>query len=119
MESLDRVLIDLRRAAGMRAQAIVSREGILVAADMPSDVHAETFAAMAAILRGAAETAALEIHERAPDRIIVETDRGRLVVAGAGERLMLVALVDAGAGLGHLIVEMSRAIVRIKEIVGE
>jgi hypothetical protein len=118
-EDLGRVLIDMRRAGYVRAMAVVSREGILVAYDMPPDVHAETFAAMAAIMLNAAETAALELHEAPPDRLIVETDEGKLVVAGAGERMMLVALIEARAGLGHVIVEMSKAIARIRDIFGD
>ncbi|OPY29335.1 MAG: Roadblock/LC7 domain protein [Methanocella sp. PtaU1.Bin125] len=116
---LDQVLADMRRAGGIRAIAIVSRDGILIASDMPAEIHPETFAAMSAIILGAAETAALEINTPAPDRIIVETDEGRLVVSGAGERMMLVALAEAQAGLGHVIVEMSRAVDRIKELFGE
>jgi predicted regulator of Ras-like GTPase activity (Roadblock/LC7/MglB family) len=112
------VLSDLRRAGGIRATAVVSREGILIASDLPPEVHAETFAAMAAIMFSAAETAALEMNESTPDRLIVETDEDRLVVAGAGERLMLVTLTDKKAGLGHVIVEMSRAVARLKEIFG-
>ena len=115
-DALDRVLADVRRAGGTRATAIVSREGILVTADMPPEVHAETFAAMAAIMLGAAETAALELNAATPDRLIVETDEGKLVVAGAGERMILVVLAEAQAGLGHVIVEMTRAIARIKDI---
>lgn len=116
---LNQVLADMRRAGGIRAIAIVSRDGILIGSDMPAEIHPETFAAMSAIMLGAAETAALEINTTAPDRIIVETDEGKLVVSGAGERMMLVVLADAQAGLGHVIVEMSRAIARIKEIFGE
>ncbi|MGA9138938.1 MAG: roadblock/LC7 domain-containing protein [Methanocella sp.] len=116
---LNQVLADMRRAGGIRAIAIVSRDGILIASDMPAEIHPETFAAMSAIMLGAAETAALEINTSAPDRIIVETDQGKLVVSGAGERMMLVLLADAQAGLGHVIVEMSRAVTRIKEIFGE
>jgi predicted regulator of Ras-like GTPase activity (Roadblock/LC7/MglB family) len=116
---LNQVLADMRRAGGIRAIAIVSRDGILIVSDMPAEIHPETFAAMSAIMLGAAETAALEINTTPPDRIIVETDQGRLVVCGAGERMMLVALADIQAGLGHVIVEMSRAVTRIKEIFGE
>ena len=119
MAELDRVLADIRRAGGIRAIAIVSRDGILIASDMPAEIHPETFAAMSAIMLGAAETAALEINMAGPDRIIVETDEGKLVVSGAGERMMLVVLADTHAGLGHVIVEMSRAVTRIKEIFGE
>ncbi len=116
---LSQVLADMRRAEGIRAIAIVSRDGILIVSDMPAEIHPETFAAMSAIMLGAAETAALEINVPAPDRIIVETDGGRLVVAGAGERMMLVVLADVRASLGHVIVEMSRAVARVKEIFGE
>lgn len=112
------VLSDIMRSGGIRAAAVVSREGILIVSDLPPDVHAETFAALAAIMFSAAETATLEMNEATPDRLIVETDEGRLVVAGAGERMMLVALTEAKAGLGHTIVEMSRAAGRLKEIFG-
>jgi predicted regulator of Ras-like GTPase activity (Roadblock/LC7/MglB family) len=117
-DQVNPVLSDLRRAGGIRAAAVVSREGILIASDLPPEVHAETFAAMAAIMLGAAETAALEMNEATPDRLIVETDEGRLVVAGAGERMMLVTLTDARTGLGHIIIEMNRAVTRIKELFG-
>ena len=118
-DDMNAVLADLRRSGGIRAIAIVSREGILIAADMPPEVHAETFAAMAAIMLGAAETAALEIDSGTPDRLIVETDEGRLIVAGAGERSMLVVLADPRAGLGQVIVEMTRAVTRLKDIFGD
>ncbi len=116
LDELDKVVSDMRRSGEIRAIAIASREGILVTSDMPPGVHAETFAAMAAIMLGAAETAALEMDIATPDRLIVETDEGRLVVAGAGERMMLVVLADIRAGLGHVIVEMNRAVARIKEL---
>lgn len=116
---LNGVLADMRRAGGIRALAIVSREGILVASDMPPEIHAETFAAMAAIMQSAAETAAMELSAAPPDRLIVETDEGRLVVAGAGERMLLVTLADAHASLSHVIVEMTRAVARIRDIFGE
>ena len=117
-ERVNDVLSDLRRAGGIRATAVVSREGIPIASDLPPEVHAETFSAMAAIMFSAAETAALEMNESTPDRLIVETDEGRLVVAGAGDRIMLVSLTDVKAGLGHVIIEMSRAVTRLKEIFG-
>lgn len=117
-EDVSRVLADLRRAGEIRALAVVSREGILVDSDIPGDVHPETFAAMSAVMLSAAETACLEISHVTPDKLIVETDVGRLVIMGAGERLMLVVLADAAVGLGHLTVEMSRAVARLRELFG-
>ncbi|WP_424357823.1 roadblock/LC7 domain-containing protein [Methanocella sp. MCL-LM] len=118
VEDVSRVIADLKRAGGIRALAVVSREGILVASEIPGDVHPETFAAMSAVMLSAAETAYLEIGQAMPDRLIVETDEGKLIITGAGERSMLVALADAKAGIGHLTVEMNRAVARLKELFG-
>ncbi|CAJ35759.1 roadblock/LC7 domain-containing protein [Methanocella arvoryzae] len=118
VEEVRRVIADLRRTGGFRALAVVSREGILVSSEIPGDAHPETFAAMSAVMLSAAETAYIEIGQAIPDRLIVETDEGKLIIMGAGERSMLVALADAKAGLGHLTVEMNRAVARLKELFG-
>lgn len=118
VEDVSRVIADLKRAEGIRALAVVSREGILVASEIPGDVHPETFAAMSAVMLSAAETAYLEIGQAIPDRLIVETDEGKLIITGAGERSMLVALADGRAGIGHLTVEMNKAVARLKELFG-
>lgn len=119
IESLDRILSDIRRAGGIKAAAIVSRDGLLITSDIPSDIHAETFAAMAATMLGAAETASLELKQGIPDRLIVETDESKLVVAGAGEDTMLVILAESGTGIGSIIVEMNSAIPDIMNILEE
>jgi predicted regulator of Ras-like GTPase activity (Roadblock/LC7/MglB family) len=118
VEDVSRVLSDLKRAGGIRALAVVSREGILVASDIPGDVHPETFAAMSAVMLSAAETAYLEIYHAIPERLIVETDEGKLIIVGAGDRSMLVTLAEAKAGTGHLMVEISRAAIRLRDMFG-
>ncbi|HMK46855.1 MAG TPA: roadblock/LC7 domain-containing protein [Methanocella sp.] len=117
-DDISRVVTDLKRVGGVRAVAVVSREGILIASDMPSDVHAETFAAMAAVMLCAAEAATLELERAVPDRLIVETDEGKLFIMGAGERSMLVVLTETRSGAGQIIVEMGRAVNRVQEILG-
>ena len=118
VEDVSGVLSDLKRAGGIRALAVVSREGILVASDIPGDVHPETFAAMSAVMLSAAETAYLEINHVIPDRLIVETDEGKLIIMGAGERSMLVALAEAKAVTSHLMVEISKATNRLRDMFG-
>ena len=110
--------MEVKRSGGIQAVAVVSREGILIASDMPGDVHPETFAAMAGVMLCAAETAAFEVSRAVPDRLVVETDRGKLFITCAGERSMLVALADTGAGGGssHLVVELNKAADRVRKI---
>ncbi|MCD1294480.1 distant relative of homeotic protein bithoraxoid [Methanocella sp. CWC-04] len=119
IEKLDKVLNDLRGSGDIKALAIVSRDGLLITSNMPGDVHAETFAIMAATMLGAAETATLEMNQGVPDRLIVETDESKLVIMGAGERAMLVLIAGSRAGLGSIIVEMDNAIAKIRDILSE
>ncbi|MDI6859727.1 MAG: hypothetical protein QMC85_04450 [Methanocellales archaeon] len=39
-EMLNKVLSDLKQVGGIRASALVSRDGLIMASDVPSDVHA-------------------------------------------------------------------------------
>lgn len=116
---ISRVIGELKRISGIKAIAVVTREGILIASDMPPDVHAEMFAAMAAVMLSAAETASVELNRAAPDRLIIETEESKLIIVSAGERTMLVTLSNAGTGIGQIIMEMGRSSSRLKEIFGE
>ena len=92
-EKLGEILRELKKAGGVEASAVVSRDGILMASDIPDDVHGETFAIMSATMLGAAITANSELRKKLPERIIVESDDGRTIVAGAGEKSLLVVSV--------------------------
>jgi predicted regulator of Ras-like GTPase activity (Roadblock/LC7/MglB family) len=118
-ESLDRILNDLKRAGDIRALAVVSREGLPVTSLMPPDIHAETFAIMSATMLGAAETAALEMKQAIPDRLIVETDESKLLIMGAGDKMMLVVLAGSKSGVENIITDMDQAILKIKGLLKE
>lgn len=118
VEELDRVLGDLKQLNDIKALAIVSRDGLLITANMAPDVHGEMFAAMAATMLSAAETASLELNQGAADRLIVETDDSRLVIMGAGERMMLVLLAGPRADPLAIMIEMNEAVARIKKALG-
>jgi len=60
-EKLLRVLSGLKAEGDIEGSAVITRDGLLIAADLPSRIDAETFAAMAATMTGAAETAVSEL----------------------------------------------------------
>ncbi|UZE92569.1 MAG: roadblock/LC7 domain-containing protein [Methanosarcinales archaeon] len=111
---LEKVLTDLRRTGDIEASAIVSRDGLLMASDIPESVHAETFAAMSATMLGAAETAVAELKKGIPDRLIIESKKGKVITTGAGPKVLLVVLTSPEAGLGLILVEMERATDKLK-----
>lgn len=113
---LNKILVDLKRVGGINASSIVSRDGLVVVSDMNSKPHAETFAAMSATMLGAAENATTELGKGIPDRVIVESDNGKLVAMGAGPKALLVILTEPNAGLGLILIELEKSVEKIKKI---
>jgi len=115
-ELLREVLAGLNRSAGVYASAVVSRDGLLIGSMMPEDVDAEAFAAMTATMVGAAETAFSELKKGVTDRVIVEGTHAKIIAMGAGPKALLVAMTEPKATLGLILLEMSKAIEKIKKI---
>ncbi|MDY6958764.1 MAG: roadblock/LC7 domain-containing protein [Halobacteriota archaeon] len=115
-DMLDKLLDDLKRVGNIEASAVVSRDGLLMASDIPGGVHAETFAAMNATMMGAAETAVSELKKGIPDRVIIESKEAKVIVTGAGQKALLVVMSRPEAGLGLILVEMEKVTEKIKEL---
>ncbi|MCK4928798.1 MAG: roadblock/LC7 domain-containing protein [Methanosarcinales archaeon] len=116
IELLEKVLTDLKKVGGVEASAAASRDGLLMKAIMPSGQHAETFAAMSATMLGAAETATTELGKGIPERVIVESEHGKLIATGAGPKALLILLTSPEAGLGLILLELDKAAEIVKEL---
>lgn len=89
---LRRILGEFNSQCGASVSAIVSRSGIPIAWIMPSGIHIENFAALAATLLGASEVIYTGMGKQAPGRIIVESKEGVLVVSGLGQKAFIAAM---------------------------
>ncbi len=115
-EMLEKILKDLKAIGDIEATAIVSRDGLLIAADIPQNVNAEAFAAMTATMLGAAETASSELGKGIPERVIVECKEGKIIACGAGAKALLVLMTNPRASLGLVLFEMEKASEKIKDL---
>ena len=115
-EKLGEILRELKKIGGIEASAVVSRDGILMASDIPDDVHGETFAIMSATMLGAAITANSELRKKLPDRIVVESGDGRTIVAGAGEKSLLVVSTRGQVDLPAVVKGIEGACAKVEEI---
>ncbi len=106
----------LQNVGGIEASAVASRDGLLICSNMPQNQNAETFAAMAATMLGAAETVTAEIRKGIPNRVIVESEQGRLITVGAGSKALIVVIVDSNTGLGLILLELDEAAKKLKEL---
>jgi predicted regulator of Ras-like GTPase activity (Roadblock/LC7/MglB family) len=87
----------LRQNSGAIASAVISRDGLVIAADMPEGVSMETFAIMCATLLGAASTANSELRVGTPLHVLVESEDAKMVVVGAGRKALIVAVIGKKA----------------------
>ena len=118
MYMFDKILSDIKKVGGVEVSIIASRDGLLITSSIPPSIcaRAETFAAMSATMLGAAETATTELGKGIPDRVIVESEHGKLIATGAGPKALLVVLTEPNAGLGLILVELEKAAEKIKKM---
>jgi len=116
IDMVEKILTDLKKVGGVEACAAATRDGLLIRAIMPQEQFAESFAAMSATMLGAAETASTELGKGLPNRVIVESEHGRLITVGAGPKALLMVIVNSDAGLGLILLELEKSAKKLKEL---
>lgn len=116
IDMLDKLLQDLKGMGGVEASAAVSRDGLVIRANMQKEQFVESLAAMSATMLGAAETATTQVDKGVPNRVIVESDYGKLIVVGAGPKALLILLTGTDIGLGLILLELEKSAQKLKEL---
>ena len=116
LDMVDKLLADLKNTGGVIACAAASRDGLLIRAIMQKEQFVESLAAMSATMLGAAETATTHVEIGVPSRIVVESDKGILVIVGAGPKALLILLAGQNSGLGLILHELDKSAKKLKEI---
>lgn len=90
-------LSGLRDCCGTVASAVVTRDGLVIAADVPPGTFVETFAIMCATMLGAAVTSNNELRRGSPERITIEGEGTKTYILAAGRKALAVAVTDGVA----------------------
>jgi len=93
--ALQEMLSALKKNHGCIASAVVSRDGTVIASDMPSHVSSETFSIMCATIMGAGMTAAVELKKGSPRKVVLESEDSKIVIFEAGRRSMVVVVIPS------------------------
>lgn len=76
--------------------SLVSRGGMFVMGGSPKGAHRETFAAMSAIMQGAAETASTELKDRL-SKVVIELTEQDVYLIGVGPKYLVAVIADREA----------------------
>jgi predicted regulator of Ras-like GTPase activity (Roadblock/LC7/MglB family) len=112
MNDLVEVLGVLNSHSNVESFAIVSRDGRLIETTAG---NTEKFAAMTAIILGAAETALYELGKGLPVRIIVDIRDCRIIILGAGPKALVAAMIKPDTSLA--LIEIEKAADKIRSLI--
>lgn len=117
IERMQEVLRKLRSLApGIEASALVSLDGLTIAADLPTDVEEERIAAMSAAMLGLGERTSREFGKGKLNRVLIDSEEGKIILTEAGEDMVLTVITTKNAKLGLVFLEMRRAAKGLEEI---
>ncbi|MDD3574196.1 roadblock/LC7 domain-containing protein [Methanospirillum sp.] len=88
------IIESIRLIEGVKLCALISRDGILLGRYSASDFNEAWFAAMCATLLASAESAAVIVKVQSPEMVTIHSPDGILIIMGAGEKILIAALVD-------------------------
>ena len=110
MPDIQAVLKELRIEFGAISSAVISRDGTMIASDLPSNMTSDTITIMSAAIMGAAVTAHSELKIGQPRQIRIISEKHEMVLVGAGRKAMILTVVPRGARIGELELKFSKII---------
>ena len=118
-DKLDKVLARFGEVGQIRAAGIVSKEGLLITANMPPEMNERIVAALCSTIMASAETASTQMGTGGVSDIHVKTEQGTILLQPAGEKAILIALAESGAQLGLIMMEIEARANQVQEILEE
>jgi len=111
-------MIDLLgRTPDVEASAVVSVDGLTIAAVLPSSVEEDRVAAMSAAMLSLGERIAGELGRGSLDEVYIHGDDGYVLLTSIGNGAVLTVLARKHAKLGLVFLEMRRAAADLEKLV--
>lgn len=112
--AIETILHEMEASEGIQDAILVSRNGTYIAGTVPHGVHVETFAAMFAILLGAAENSTSELKE-VLDNVVINLESSKLVIVHCGPKALMVLHMPKAADSSGVKRTIEKYLGRIEE----
>lgn len=107
------VLGELNKTSGVRGSMMVGSDGIIIAADLDTRLEDETVGALAASIVSNVTKAVERLNQRNADRIMIESDEGKIFLNDAGVGILAV-ITEPEVNVGMVRLEIKNAVAKIK-----
>jgi len=117
-EMLMEKLRELQASSGdVEAAAIVSVDGLSMASALPAGIEEDRVSAMSAAMLSLGERIATELTRGALEQVNVKGENGYVILTSIGEEAVLTVLARKDAKLGLILLDVTRAVSALEEIV--
>ena len=103
MEELKGSFVDVE------ASALISTDGLMIASSLPHGMDEDRVGAMSAALLSLGDRAACELARGILKRMLLQGERGYVIMSSAGSEAVLTVLARQNAKLGLLFLDIKRA----------
>ena len=115
---LTNILSDLNGAsAEIEASAVISTDGLMMAAQLPSGLDEDRVGAMGAAMLSLGDRTAQELARGTLEQVLIKGDDGYVLMTHAGNEAVLSVLTKAEARLGLIFLDVKRAADSIAQLI--
>ncbi|MFH1286112.1 MAG: roadblock/LC7 domain-containing protein [Candidatus Micrarchaeota archaeon] len=115
-EKLEELLKILTASGKVEAAALIRRDGLMMASQLPEGVASSTVAAISSKMMTNAEMVAKELKTGMVKRVLIVSESGRTVVRSAGRSSILLCLVKPKEEIGFILMAMDTVGAKIADL---
>jgi len=116
-DMLTSILTDLNgTSADIEATGIISTDGLMMAAALPTNLDEDRVGAMSAAMLSLGDRTAQELVRGTLEQVLIKGDKGYVLMTHAGEEAVLTVLAKPNAKLGLIFLDVKRAASSISEV---
>ena len=117
-DMLNSILSDLNgTSADIDASAVISTDGLVMAAAMPADMDEDRVGAMSAAMLSLGERTAQELARGELEQVLIKGDKGYVLMTHAGPDSVITVVAKPRAKLGLIFLDVKRAAESIEKVI--
>lgn len=103
-------------SADVEASALISTDGLTIAAALPAGMDEDRVGAMSAAMLSLGERAARELARGTLERVLLQGEKGYVVTTAVGTEAVLTVMAKQNAKLGLIFLDIKRAVEALSKL---
>lgn len=113
------ILLDLnKKSANIKASAIISKDGLVMAAVLPTDMNEDNIGAISAALYSVGTRSVQEFAGGIVEQMMIQGSHGYILMTHAGKEVVLTVITKTHEELDHIFLELKSSAEKIMAHLG-